>query len=652
MSFLGKVDTLGPMLLRALMLFFIDQIFKIQVNYPELKNDVGQIMTHNIYEPLWYRMLLVYLFRLEILAIVCLATGFMLTTSSKHLISAYAVLSVGVLFSWIFEIVNPKPNIGCCKNETIHLLHNILALNFEKLFTQKLYISWCCLALFVYNRSIHHLIAACTLTVMLILTQWTESNKESGVNGYLLNDTVSQNFEEPFAPKVYIVNLKRTYFLQALLLVILINIYSTPKNPVMKKLLSLTFLIPLGLTFSTPAFLLNCAPILVVLLHLSLMKCLVYLVPAVWYFGLNFLSITMLDSQLLWLRKLKISYVLNTFWILTVLEQIGVFYLSGQWDERPENSAYFTFLKYVMTTGCGSFIAVLGMAHIVACICKYIAKFIQWILVTNRDHTRDIMFIAFAKFFFLALQYGIIFSKPEMRIMILFRNVCYLYASLHRSIHLMVHPSLMSRSDNLMKHVGPLSVSGIVLLLDFMFVYFIWRTQEIGTFLLDVTAVCSIAIIKFWVSLTLYTLLILSEKRQYFWEHIEDYIYYVITFDNILELCIGIFLFFNRAFILFFEMFSVIGIVRLLHQVYFNVWFKYKEICSDFRKHQTLVYKLNGLSGASSHQLRELDDVCAICYQKMLSAKVTKCGHIFHGICLRNWLDLENRCPLCNKTVI
>nr|XP_023012654.1 protein TRC8 homolog [Leptinotarsa decemlineata] len=453
-----------------------------------------------------------------------------------------------------------------------------------------------CLALFVYNRSIHHLIAACTLTVMLILTQWTESIRGSGVSGYLLNDTVSQNFEEPFAPKVYIVNLKRTYFSQAVLLVILINIYSTPKNPVMKKLLPLTFLIPLGLTFSTPAFLLNCASILVVLLHLSLMKCLVYLVPAVWYFGLNFLSIRMLDSQLLWLRRLKISYV--------------------------------------------------------ACICKYIEKCVQWILVNDTDHTRNIKFIAFVKFFFLALQYGIIFSEPEMRIVILLRDVCYLYASLHGSIYLMVHPSLMSHSDNLMKHVGPLSVSGIVLSLDFMFVYFIWRTQEIGTFLLDVTAVCSIAIIKFWVSLTLYTLLILSEKRQSFWEHIEDYIYYVITFDKIFEFCIGIFLFFNRAFILFFEMFSVIGIVRLFHHVYINLWFKYQEIRSDFRKRQTLVYKLKGLSGASSHQLRELDDVCAICYQKMLSAKVTKCGHIFHGICLKNWLDLENRCPLCNTTVI
>lgn len=40
---------------------------------------------------------------------------------------------------------------------------------------------------------------------------------------------------------------------------------------------------------------------------------------------------------------------------------------------------------------------------------------------------------------------------------------------------------------------------------------------------------------------------------------------------------------------------------------------------------------------------------CAICLDKMrlLSARCTPCGHVFHGSCLRKCLLYSNQCPLC-----
>lgn len=50
------------------------------------------------------------------------------------------------------------------------------------------------------------------------------------------------------------------------------------------------------------------------------------------------------------------------------------------------------------------------------------------------------------------------------------------------------------------------------------------------------------------------------------------------------------------------------------------------------------------LPEASEAQLDRLDDVCAICYQEMKTAKITRCNHYFHGVCLRKWLYVQVNC--------
>lgn len=49
--------------------------------------------------------------------------------------------------------------------------------------------------------------------------------------------------------------------------------------------------------------------------------------------------------------------------------------------------------------------------------------------------------------------------------------------------------------------------------------------------------------------------------------------------------------------------------------------------------------------------MEENNDVCAICYQDMTSAKLTRCNHFFHGVCLRKWLYVQDTCPLCHATL-
>lgn len=55
---------------------------------------------------------------------------------------------------------------------------------------------------------------------------------------------------------------------------------------------------------------------------------------------------------------------------------------------------------------------------------------------------------------------------------------------------------------------------------------------------------------------------------------------------------------------------------------------------------------------ASAEQLAQHDDVCAICYNEMKSARITPCGHIFHSMCLRKWLYVKESCPMCHRDIV
>ncbi|KAK0062620.1 E3 ubiquitin-protein ligase AMFR [Biomphalaria pfeifferi] len=52
-------------------------------------------------------------------------------------------------------------------------------------------------------------------------------------------------------------------------------------------------------------------------------------------------------------------------------------------------------------------------------------------------------------------------------------------------------------------------------------------------------------------------------------------------------------------------------------------------------------------SMATQEDLEQNSDDCAICWEKMESARKLPCGHLFHNSCLRSWLEQDSSCPTC-----
>lgn len=50
---------------------------------------------------------------------------------------------------------------------------------------------------------------------------------------------------------------------------------------------------------------------------------------------------------------------------------------------------------------------------------------------------------------------------------------------------------------------------------------------------------------------------------------------------------------------------------------------------------------------ASQDELATNSDNCAICWEKMESARKLPCAHLFHNSCLQSWLEQDTSCPTC-----
>lgn len=479
----------------------------------------------------------------------------------------------------------------------------------------------------------------------------------------ILEDVLSLNIQRLLEPEGPGTTILQNATVQCVLAFIFCNIHMGPKHPTLQKILPITFMIPSVLfILPLPSSVLNHSPVFSSLLPLAVVTFVlwssVFYIVHTLYVGYqharstvtNFGMSALVETE--WMR-LNVPAVLRIFWIIRVFEHTGLFFINGNWIQENGLTPAFQLIKTIMIMGCETLTAVLGMTSIVSYICHHIGRFFQWILLTEDEDNKSIGTISAILFYVLSLQTGLITLEPEKRFVRLCRNFCLLFTALLHFIHNIVNPLLMSLSashnPSIRRHLRALAVCGFLVLFPVGLLVWLWTHHEASTWLLAVSAFSIEVIVKVTVSLMIYTLFLLDARRETFWERLDDYVYYIRAFGNTVEFFFGIFLFFNGAWILIFESGGAIRAVMMCIHAYFNIWCEAKAGWSVFMKRRTAVNKIESLPEANPEQLEILNDVCAICYQEMQSAKITRCKHFFHGVCLRKWLYVQDRCPLCHK---
>ncbi|XP_057318277.1 E3 ubiquitin-protein ligase AMFR-like isoform X2 [Microplitis mediator] len=108
--------------------------------------------------------------------------------------------------------------------------------------------------------------------------------------------------------------------------------------------------------------------------------------------------------------------------------------------------------------------------------------------------------------------------------------------------------------------------------------------------------------------------------------------------------------------------------VDFLHHVHMLLWsnillsmaslvicmqlrYLFHEIQRRITKHRNYLAVLNHMEQnypmAVPEELAENSDNCAICWEKMDSARKLPCSHLFHNSCLQSWLEQDTSCPTC-----
>ncbi|XP_031341179.1 E3 ubiquitin-protein ligase AMFR-like isoform X2 [Photinus pyralis] len=69
------------------------------------------------------------------------------------------------------------------------------------------------------------------------------------------------------------------------------------------------------------------------------------------------------------------------------------------------------------------------------------------------------------------------------------------------------------------------------------------------------------------------------------------------------------------------------------------------------KKHRNYLWVLNHMEQnypmASAEEIAANSDNCAICWEKMETARKLPCSHLFHTMCLQSWLEQDKSCPTC-----
>ncbi|XP_076630345.1 TRC8 ring finger protein [Colletes latitarsis] len=505
---------------------------------------------------------------------------------------------------------------------------------------------------------------------VIMLSHWSNVSTIKAITAYvdahgstthILNDILCFNIK-------YILNegpgyvLIENYILQCILASIFCYTHLAPKHPILQKLLVLSFMTPSILAiYPLPTQFLHHTPVFAALLPMAVCNF------VFWYHGITMLKTIYMGYQHTsnfinhyglsalaeteWIR-LNVPCVLRTFWLLRVGRQVIEILLNHYGEET---FTYFAMTKTLLISGCETLTAVLGMTSIISFICHYIGCFFQWVMLTEDWDEKSIGTLSAILFYILALQTGLTSLDGEKRLVRLCCNFCLLFTVVLHFVHNIVNPLLMSLSAShnpaLHRHIRALAVCAFLILFPVLLLVYLWSHFTVSTWLLTVSVFNIEVIVKVVVSLAIYSLFLIDAYCSVFWEQLDDCVYIIRSFGNTVEFAFGIILLINGFWVLVFESSGAIRAVMMCLHAYLNIWCEAKTGWSVFMKRRMAVNKINSLPDAKAEQLQSLDDVCAICYQEMQSAKITLCKHFFHGICLRKWLYVQDRCPLCHKVL-
>ncbi|CAG2166510.1 unnamed protein product [Oppiella nova] len=256
--------------------------------------------------------------------------------------------------------------------------------------------------------------------------------------------------------------------------------------------------------------------------------------------------------------------------------------------------------------------------------------------------------------FLLALLTGITDMKQPARMAVLTIILFVVLSSLLQSMLEMAEPVILSlsayHSKNVVHHLKVLVLCAFLFLFPLHVAYVLsqifpvdfWLAVVLSTSVLTSAQVADLVIV--------HCILWYDSLRAEPLESVDEAVYYVRAFTKIVEFFVATSVVVVGIWEAVIGQWSWTNALILLIHCYFNVWQRLNTGAKSYIRRREANKKTSSLPSATSRQLKEHNDVCAICFTDMSSPNasiITQCNHYFHRICLKKWLCFQDRCPLC-----
>ncbi|XP_054167250.1 RING finger protein 145-like [Oppia nitens] len=258
----------------------------------------------------------------------------------------------------------------------------------------------------------------------------------------------------------------------------------------------------------------------------------------------------------------------------------------------------------------------------------------------------------------LALLTGITDMKQPARMAVLTIILFVVLSSLLQSMLEMAEPVILSLSayhgKNAIHHIKVLILCAFLFLFPLHVTYVLsqifpidfWMAVVLSTSILTSAQVADLLIV--------HCILWYDSLRSEPMESLDEAVYYVRSFTKIIEFFVATSVVVVGVWEGITGQWSLTNAIILIIHCYFNVWQRLNTGVSSYVRRRKALLKTSSLSFATTNQLKQHNDVCAICFTDMTvpnSSIITNCNHYFHRICLRKWLCFQDTCPLCTVSI-
>uniref|UniRef100_A0A8B9ZI14 RING finger protein 145 n=1 Tax=Anas platyrhynchos TaxID=8839 RepID=A0A8B9ZI14_ANAPL len=355
--------------------------------------------------------------------------------------------------------------------------------------------------------------------------------------------------------------------------------------------------------------------------------------------------------------QLGVPLLFLVFWLVLFSLRLSAF-LASSGSAVAQQGLLFVLLSSVAEC-CSTPYSLVGLTFTVSYLALGVLNLCKFYLLGfGAFHNGNVMHRGVTEgvtLLLLALQTGLLDLQVLQRTFLLSIILFIVVTSTLQSMIEIADPIVLalgaSRNRSLWKHFRGVSMCLFLLVFPCFMAYKIAHFFHLDFWLLILVSSCMLTSLQVLGTLFIYGLFVVELLQATPLERMDEIIYGVTAVSRVLEFLVALCVVAYGSWESLVGEWSWVGVSVIVLHSYCNVWLRARAGWRSFLLRRQAAQKISSLPRATRAQLRDHDDVCAICFQDMQVAVVTPCGHFFHGACLRKWLYVQDTCPMCHQGV-